>query len=156
MKKLRSLFGVFLFSLFILLPTLAIAQDYNPEDTVLNVANVTNQVNEVIAYQAGHNLTWKILFFAMLSGILIRIIITTIEGVKSRVNKSPMQFAFSYWVKDNILSKIASVMTIILSTSIIEKLPVGVVAYIVFGLIGLLAGYFLDWVYNSLRKLISR
>jgi hypothetical protein len=125
-------------------------------DTVLNLPNVSTQVSNVIAAQSGHDLTWKILFFAAIAGVLIRIIITTIKGVKSQTNNSPLQFAFSYWVKDNILPKVATILTFIISSNFLIKLPTGIVSYIIFGVIGLILGYFLDWIYSILKGLIPK
>jgi hypothetical protein len=148
MKKLFS----FMFC-FITLFALAIPI-FSQTDTIVNGNNVVTQVGNVVAAQVGQNLSWKILFFAAIAGVLIRIVTSTIKGIKNKTNGSPLQFAFSYWIKDNILPKIATVLTFILTSNFIIKLPGGWLSYIIFGAIGLIAGYFLDYVYSLLKGLI--
>jgi hypothetical protein len=120
-------------------------------DTVLNVGNVANQVTSVVQASAGHDLTWKIMFFAAIGGVIVRIIYTTVKGVKNSANGSPMQFAFSYWIKDNILPKITTLLAFILSTNIMVKLPSGIGTYIIFGALAFIGGLFIDWLTDVLK-----
>jgi hypothetical protein len=148
MKKfILGLLSLFLFAMVFAIPVLA------QPDTVLNVGNVSTQVSSIIQTSIGHDLTWEIMFFAAIGGVLIRIIYTTVKGVKNSGNGSPMQFAFSYWVKDNILPKITTLLAFILSTNIMIKLPTGIGAYIIFGAIGLSCGLFIDWLTDLLKVL---
>jgi hypothetical protein len=146
MKKLLGFLSIFLLIL-IGMPLFAVS------DTTLNVGNVSQQVSNIVQASSGHDLTWKIMFFSAIAGVLIRIIYTTVKGVKNRVNGSPMQFAFSYWVKDNILPKITTLLAFIISTNILIKLPSGTWGYIIFGILGFIGGLFIDWLTEALKLL---
>lgn len=148
MKKLFCFLSMITLLILSAIPLIA------QSDTTLNFNNVSQQVTSVIQASAGHDLTWKIMLFSAIAGVLIRIVVTTMKGVKNQMNESPMQFAFSYWIKDNILPKITTLLTFIVSTNIFIKLPTGTLWYIIFGVIGLIAGLFLDWLTDVL-KLIS-
>jgi hypothetical protein len=137
--------------LLISIAAMVCAISFAQQDTSLTVGNVTEQVGKVIQTASGHDLTWKIMLFSAIAGALIRIIYTTIKGVKNPVNDTPIKFIFAYWVKDNALPKIATVLTFVVSFNILSKLPEGIVAYIVFGAIGLIIGLFVDLIYDLLK-----
>ena len=123
-------------------------------DTVLNIGNVSNQVGNVVQATTGHDWTWKIMLFSAIAGVIVRIFYTTVKGVKNSTNGTPMQFAFSYWVKDNILPKITTLLTFIVSSSIMIKLPTGLWSYIIFGAMAFIGGLFIDWL-TEVLKVIS-
>lgn len=124
------------------------------QDTTLNIPNVIDQGKQVIQAASGHDLTYKIFLFAAILGTLIRIVITAIKGVKNKTNGSPMQFVFSYWVKDNVLSKIVTLAAFLFSFSFVVSLPQKAWVYVIAGVIGLIVGWLLDWVTDMLKSVM--
>lgn len=119
-------------------------------DTLLNLPNVLNQATQ--AYNDSLNLpiAGKIFFFAAIIGTLLRIILSTYEGVKSTTNNSPMQFTFSYWIKDNCNAKIVVILTFATTYHVFDKISAGIGADIVFGISGLVMGFFIDYISEQL------
>lgn len=160
MKKIKFLFFGLLFILAFSIQNFA--QDVQnttdtvlvqSNDTVLNAGNVINQANDIVQATKGQNTTWIIMLFAAVLGVIVRIVYSTIKGVKNSKNNSPMQFMFTYWVKDNALPKITTVLTFILGSGLTVKLPTGAVAYVILGLIAFICGYFIDYVVDILKTL---
>jgi hypothetical protein len=147
MKKLFCFLSMFFITVLVGLTV------FSQSDTVLNFPNVSSQVGNVIQAATGQTLTWKIMLFSAIAGVLVRIVYTTYWGVKNTFNGTPVQFMFSYWVKDNILPKITTLLAFILSTNLSVKLPEGVWSYIIFGVSAFLAGLFIDWLTEFLKVL---
>jgi hypothetical protein len=147
MKKLLVLLSM------CLLTVIVSAAMFAQVDTTLSLTSVSGQVSSVIQATTGHNLTYNILFLAAIAGVLTRIVYSTVKGVKSKFNGSPLQFAWSYWIKDNALPKIVTTLSFILSFSLLSNLPSGLIAYLIYGAIGFILGLFLDWITDILKSI---
>ena len=122
------------------------------QDT-LSLSGVITQGTAVYNASVGYSGSFRILFFAAVLGVLLRTMLVTIKGIKSTTNGSPLKFAFSYWIADNALPKIATILTLVISSGFLGNLPTGLWAYVLFAALGLIIGYFLDYIYNFLQNI---
>jgi hypothetical protein len=165
MKKINFLFVGLIFSILTILSfsvgyaqdtvinTDTVVQTVNLNDTVLNAGNVINQANDIVQATKGQSTTWIIMLICAVFGVIVRIFYSTYKGVKNTSNSSPMQFMFTYWVKDNALPKITTILTFIVGSGFTVKLPTGIVAYVILGLIAFVCGLFIDYIADILKTL---
>jgi len=125
------------------------------QDTIPSIGGALNEVQNVVAASKEYAATWQVMFWCVLGGVLSSIIYQTIKGVKNTTNGSPMAFAWKYWIQDNALPKIATVLGFIIGnsylTALLAKLPNGTISLIVTGVVGYAIGWFLDWVTDFLK-----
>lgn len=150
MKMKRLMFVLIMGMAFILSTTSLFAQD-----TIPSIGGVINQGVQVLQASKEYSTIWNILFWSTFAGVFISIIFQTVKGVKNSNNGSPMVFAWKYWIKDNALPKIATVLGFLIGnqyiTELLSKLPAGIVTYIIVGAIGIILGWFLDWITDALK-----
>jgi hypothetical protein len=125
------------------------------QDTIPSIGGALNEIQNTVAASKEYASTWQVMFWCTLAGVLSSIIYQTIKGVKNATNGSPITFAWKYWVKDNALPKIATVLGFLIGnsylTALLAKLPNQTIFLIVTGLVGYAIGWFLDWVTDFLK-----
>lgn len=128
-------------------------------DTTLSLDNVITEVKAVAATAAGQDLLFDILYYAGILGALIHTVIWTQKGIKNSTS-SPFSMAWGYWIRENLAVKVGMLATLVYPSKLfawlLGKLPEGWVTYVVIGVAGILAGYFVDFVLSRFKKLIPK
>jgi hypothetical protein len=104
------------------------------------------------AAAAAQGVASKVMFFSALIGVIVRIVIDTWSGVTNPSNGTPIKFIFSYWVKDNALPKIATLVILLTTVLAGFKLPTGVIGMVITGIIAFVGGVFIDYVTDVLKN----
>lgn len=153
MKKF--IIAVFSFSL-LFAGSVLLAQE---PDTVLTLENVVGEVQTIAAVSAGQDLLFNILYYAGILGALLHTIIWTQQGIKNS-KSSPFTMAWGYWVRENLAVKVGMLATLVYPSQLfawlLGKLPDGWVTYVVIGVAGVMAGYFVDFILSRFKKLIPK
>lgn len=83
--------------------------------TPSNIDTAKDWKQEILQNITGNTLDWAdyvtCFFFAFL-GLLIRTGIRTKSGIKNNKNGTPEKFNWIYWIRDNVLTKLSSMMFI--------------------------------------------
>lgn len=128
-------------------------------DTALTLDNVVTEVKTIAAVAAGQDLLFDILYYAGILGALIHTIVWTQQGIKNS-KSSPFTMAWAYWIRENLAVKVGMLATLVYPSKLfawlLGKLPEGWVSYVVIGVAGILAGYFVDFVLSRFKKLIPK
>jgi len=144
----------FLFVCSVLLSFLAVGL-FAQEAVPVTPEEIGGQVADVLNSFLGKDLAFKILLGSAIAGTIVHIVYSTYKGV-TESDTSPFKFVLWYWIKDNVLAKLVTVLTFVSSTEILTtlfaKLPAGWIFYVITGLIGFLIGYFLDYFTSFLKK----
>lgn len=152
MKK----FIIAFFSFSLLFVGSLFAQD---PDTTLTLGNVVGEVQAIAANAAGQDLLFNILYYSAILGALVHTVLWTKEGIKNSTS-SPYSMAWGYWLRQNYTTKIASLAILVYPSKLfawlLGKLPDGWVTYVVIGVAGILAGYFVDFILSRFKKLIPK
>jgi len=143
-------FGLFCTMLFALLITSVVVFAQQVSDTTLG-----GQVKEVVSTASGQDLSWKVMLFAAIAGVIVSIIYQTRKGILNTNNQSPVKFVLSYWIKDNLLPKIVTFLVFITTTlvSLPFKLPEGTVGLIILGIVAFMGGLFIDYISDILKDI---
>lgn len=146
----------FKLSLLLVISMVASCLFVSAQDTTLNISNVIDQGKQIVKAASGHNLTYNVFLFAAILGALGHIVYSTLKGVKNTKNGSPVQFIFSYWVKDNVLTKIVTIATFLFSFSLVVSLPTTLWAYIIAGVVGVIIGWLIDVISDQLKEILPQ
>lgn len=140
--KTKTLFSLLLIALLSLFAIPAFSQQ-------------TPSLTDVItAFLPPQELWQKIMWFAMIVGVVVRIVFNTYKGITDDFNGSPMSFSFVYWLKDNILPKLVHVLFFIGAAKVQFNftLPNNIWLNIGLSLIGFLIGIWLDAILDLLKR----
>lgn len=96
------------------------------------------------------------LYICAFLGLFGRAIWNTYKGVKNTTNGTPTTFDFMLWLKDNVLSKLASVMAIIFAIQKLVNLPTILFWQIVMCILAVILGVFADYAMDKLKWLTNQ
>lgn len=147
-------FLFFLFSFCLLFVSVFVMAQ--PEPTLDNVLQEVKTIADVANGQA---LLFQTLYFSGILGAIVHTWVWTQKGIKTSPT-SPFYMAWGLWFRENYAVKIASFATVAYPSKLfawlLAKLPDGWITYVIIGLTGILAGYFVDFVLSRFKKLIPK